>query len=151
MLRFFWVGLAAALLVGEATPGSAQTPPPVADKPGLNAALWGAELERAARPGAYVPYDGAGWMQRYHFEYGPGLFLGISAQRVHTLVAQDRVQRLIEIGPKYQAPWNPYGKVPLFNRLLGRSSVVVIPVATEPPGETCLPPPAVQEQPAEQP
>lgn len=97
-------------------------------------AIWGGEVERALRPGAYVPYDGAGWMQRYHYEYGPGFYLGISPQRVANLVYQDRVNRAVEIGPIYQAPWNPYGKVPLFNRLLGRTAVIVGPIPPpEPP------------------
>jgi hypothetical protein len=97
-------------------------------------AIWGGEVERALRPGAYVPYDGAGWMQRYNYEYGPGFYLGISPQRVANLVYQDRVNRAAEIGSIYQAPWNPYGKVPLFNRLLGRTAVVVGPIPPpEPP------------------
>jgi hypothetical protein len=87
-------------------------------------AFWGGEIERALRPGAYVPYNGAGFMERYNYEYGPGFYLGISPYRISTMVDLDRQERFAEFGSKYQSPWNPYGKPPLFNRLLGQTAII---------------------------
>src|SRR5262249_33425143 len=41
-------------------------------------AFGGGEYERALRPGAYVPYDGASFSHRYNYEYGPVLYLNQS-------------------------------------------------------------------------
>lgn len=96
-------------------------------------AFWGGEIERALRPGAYVPYDGAGWMERYNYEYGPGFYLGICPQRINTMVQLDREERFAQFGSQYQSPWNPHGKPPLFNRLLGHTAIVEGPLPPPPP------------------
>jgi hypothetical protein len=121
-----------ALTVSLALPASCQAQ-----------AIWGGEIERALRPGAYVPYNGAGWMERYNYESGGGFYLGISPERIGNLVYQDRVDRFIQNGAVYQAPWNPYGKVPLFNRLLGQTAIIEGPI---PPPYIPAPPSQMQLQ-----
>jgi hypothetical protein len=119
-MRKLVLGALASLVLGGASlamPASCQAQ-----------AIWGGEIERALRPGAYVPYNGAGYMERYNYESGGGFYLGISGQRVANLAYQDRVDRAIEVGSVYQAPWNPHGKVPLFNRILGQTSVIEGPI-----------------------
>jgi hypothetical protein len=77
--------------------------------------LWGADAGRAARPGAYVPYDGAPFSHRYNYPE-PSLFLWGSYGRNFYLLEQlDRQERFEKFGTRY-GPDHP----PLFNRLLDR-------------------------------
>jgi hypothetical protein len=94
--------------------------------------IWGGEYERALRPGAYVPYDGMPWTQRYSYEYGPGFYLGMHPGYIYSLDYLDRWERASDIGLKYQSPWNPYGKTPLFNRITGQTQIEY-PAPTPPP------------------
>jgi hypothetical protein len=76
---------------------------------------WGGDAGRAARPGAYVPYDGAPFSHRYNYPE-PSLFLWGSYGRNFYLQEQlDRQERLEKFGTRY-GPDHP----PLFNRLLDR-------------------------------
>jgi hypothetical protein len=88
--------LAGLFLAAAASPAHAQM-------------IWGGEYERAMRPGAYVPYDGAPYMQRYNFDYGPGIYpfgFGGSASRLWYMEYLDRVDRAEKFG--YAMPHEPY-------------------------------------------
>jgi hypothetical protein len=55
--------------------------------------IGGGEIDRQYRPGAYVPYDGAGFMHRVNYEAGPALFLGYDGRRLAYLDYLDRLER----------------------------------------------------------
>jgi hypothetical protein len=57
-----------------------------------------AELERYYRPGAYVPYDGAGLMQRYNFDQGGAIFFGYDGRRLAYFDYLDRLERQQHFG-----------------------------------------------------
>ena len=74
-----------------------------------------AEIDRAFRPGAYVPYDGAPFSHRYNYYDAPFYFPGVSLHQFWYLYELDREERAERFGTRY-GPHNP----PLFNRLLDR-------------------------------
>ena len=85
--------LAGLLLAAAANPVRAQM-------------IWGGEYERALRPGAYVPYDAQPYMQRYHFEYGAGIYLNGDSRRLWYLDYLDRADRADKFG--YHPPVDPF-------------------------------------------
>jgi hypothetical protein len=78
-------------------------------------AFGGGELERALRPGAYVPYDGAPFSHRYNYDVGPVLYFNGDAQRLWTLEYLDRVDRAERFGYRMPTP-PPVVRWPLFGR-----------------------------------
>lgn len=78
----------------------------------------GGELERAIRPGPYTPYNGNGWLQRYHYSVGPMLYFGYDAHWFGRTEYYDRIWRAEHFGHLWSQ------KPPLFNRLLGHPSSV---------------------------
>jgi hypothetical protein len=72
-------------------------------------AIGGGEFERAMRPGAYVPYDGAPFSHRYGFEYGPVLYLNQDPGRLYYLEYLDRLDRAERFGYRIPDPptWRP--------------------------------------------
>lgn len=78
--------------------------------------IWGDDAARAARPGAYVPYDAAPLSHRMNYFPESSIFLWGSYGRSWELMYQmDRQERFEKFGTRY-GPANP----PLFNRLLNR-------------------------------
>jgi hypothetical protein len=75
---------------------------------------WGADAGRASRPGAYVPYDGAPYSERYAFYDGP-LLIGPYGPQWWYQYQLDREDRAEKFGTRY-GPDHP----PLFNRILDR-------------------------------
>ena len=55
--------------------------------------LGGGEIDRQFRPGAYVSYDGAGFMHRVNYEVGPALFLGYDGRLLAHLNYLDQLDR----------------------------------------------------------
>jgi hypothetical protein len=77
--------------------------------PAQRIAIGGAESERALRTsGAYVPYDGMSFSQRYHFETGSFIYLGQDPRTLYWADYFDRVDRACKFGycPPAQ-PWFP--------------------------------------------
>src|SRR5262249_11834530 len=83
--------------------------------------IWSGEIDQALRPGAYVPYNGASYFERY--SYDPGAFVSISVplylNRHANRYAQyldylDRVDRARRFGrrPPPPPPWLPPSWVP---------------------------------------
>jgi hypothetical protein len=72
-------------------------------------AFGGGEYERALRPGAYVPYDGASFSHRYNYEYGPVLYLNQGPRTLYYLDYLDRVDRAERFGYRMPNPptWSP--------------------------------------------
>jgi len=96
--------------------------------------LGGGEYYRAARPGPYVPYDGASFSHRYFYEPGPALFLGLWGRQATYAEYIDRLVRAEKFG--YAPPPPPRG-LPAFDQLPGQP----LPLAgVELPPPTDLPP-----------
>lgn len=76
---------------------------------------WGFDASRAARPGAYVPYDGAPYSHRYAYPETPMFLWGSYGRAWQTQYELDRLERFETFGTRY-GPDHP----PLFNRLLDR-------------------------------
>jgi hypothetical protein len=76
---------------------------------------WGADAGRAARPGAYVPYDGAPFSHRYNYPDDPLFLWGGYGRNWWYQYELDREERFEKFGTRY-GPEYP----PLFNRLLDR-------------------------------
>ena len=77
--------------------------------------LWGSDAARAARPGAYVPYDGAPFSHRYNYfadDFGPWIPYGRNSWMVYEI---DREERFEKFGTRY-TPEHP----PIINRLIDR-------------------------------
>lgn len=68
-------------------------------------AIWGGEIERAARPGAYVPHEGVGAATRYGYPDQPVLYFNQDPRRLAYLEYLDRVDRAERFG--YRPPPPP--------------------------------------------
>lgn len=79
--------------------------------------IGGGEIGRAARPGPYVPYDGAPYTQRYNYSVGPMLFFNGSPRNLAMIEEIDRMDRAERFG--YTRPFPPDRK-PILNRLIDR-------------------------------
>ena len=90
-------------LLSLSSPGTAQS---------MN---WGMDFGRAVRPGAYVPFDGAPFSERYNYEEALPYFPGMSPRQAWTAYEIDRQERFAKFGTRY-GPDHP----PIFNRLLDR-------------------------------
>jgi hypothetical protein len=69
------------------------------------------EMERALRPGTYVPHDGAPFSHRYNFSTGPILYFnGQNARQMWYLEYLDREDRAERFGyrpPSDRLNWGP--------------------------------------------
>jgi len=74
-----------------------------------------AEIDRYYRPGAYVPYDGVGFMQRYNYDQGGALLLGYDGRRLAHLDYLDRLERQHHFGHLW--PSRKYGPVYQIQRI----------------------------------
>jgi len=74
--------------------------------PARGQSISGGELDRAYRPGAYVPYDGAPFSHRYNYYTGPSLFLNGDARQLYMMDYLDRVDRAARFGYPEPAPPN---------------------------------------------
>jgi hypothetical protein len=63
------------------------------------------EIDRALRPGAFVPHDGASFAHRYQFGTGPILYFNADARRLWYLDYLDREDRAERFG--YRPPPPP--------------------------------------------
>jgi hypothetical protein len=73
----------------------------------IDALGWGGgEYERALRPGAYVPFDGASYSQRYAYETGSFFYPTMNPNQLIYLEYLDRLDRAQKFG--YQLPRDPY-------------------------------------------
>jgi hypothetical protein len=67
--------------------------------------IWGGEYERAARPGAYIPYDAEPFSHRY-YNIGPNIYINGNGWRLWDLEYFDRVERAYKFG--YALPPDPF-------------------------------------------
>ena len=72
------------------------------------------EIERAFRPGAYVPYNGASAFERYNYNPGAFLYINGCSRKLAYLEYLDRVDRAMRFGrrPPPPPPWLPPSWVP---------------------------------------
>src|SRR5262245_52502662 len=72
--------------------------------------IGGGEIDRYYRPGAYVPYDGAGRMHRINYDLGaPAFYFGYDACRLSYLDYLDRLDRQAHFGDTWRS--RKYGPV----------------------------------------
>jgi hypothetical protein len=76
----------------------------VLSRAGHAQAISGGEFDRAMRPGAYVPYGGAPYTERYGYEVGPVFYLNQNGRSLWYLDYIDRMDRATRFG--YRPP-NP--------------------------------------------
>src|SRR5262245_11048849 len=69
-----------------------------------------ADWDRALRPGAFVPHDGAPFSHRYQYGTGPILYLNGDGRRLWYLDYLDRADRADRFG--YRPPPEPVWVVP---------------------------------------
>ena len=70
-------------------------------------AISGGEFDRAMRPGAYVPYDGMTYTERYSYGLGPVFYLNQNGRSLWYLEYVDRMDRAARFGyrPPNPPPW----------------------------------------------
>lgn len=76
---------------------------------------WGYDARRAARPGAYVPYDGESYSLRYNYPETPLFLVGSYGASIRTMAELDREERFEKFGTRYTKE-NP----PILNRIRDR-------------------------------